>query len=315
MHAKPTDAGFPQRWDSAWIGKRIRMETGRLGYSGPGRPATRMPLPLPYRLLTWGLKATGLFARGYRNFLDIRVRQLRHELPGWPASLDGYRILQIADPHIDLDPGLLPALCGILPGLAAELVVFTGDFWEGSNSRYDQAVAGIEAVMTALPTPRDGFFGVPGNHDPLALCAALEAKGLQILLNETRTIGSDRAAFALGGVDDPYYFKMDDIDLAASQCAPGLPRILLCHSPQSAAAAEAAGFHLMLSGHTHGGQICLPGGYPLPRMPEVPRAFFAGKWRCGNLLGYTSTGAGACHVPVRYNCPPEVVLHQLHPSP
>ncbi|HSH08758.1 MAG TPA: metallophosphoesterase [Oceanipulchritudo sp.] len=315
MACKTTADAFPERWDASWIEQRIRKESGRIGYSGQGRPATVIPMPLHYRLLSWTLKTVGLFPRGYRNFLDIRVRKLRHEVPGWPASLDGYRILQIADPHIDLDPGLLSPLCGILNGLEAELVVFTGDFWEGSNASYGEALAGMRAIVESLPLPRDGFFGVPGNHDPAALCASLEALGIEILINEARTIGAGSAVFALAGVDDPYHFQMQDIQRAALQCPHGLARILLSHSPQVAEAATEAGFDLMFSGHTHGGQICLPGGRPLVSMPGIPRPLFAGSWRCGALRGYTSTGAGACHVPVRYNCPPEVVLHSLHPSP
>jgi uncharacterized protein len=72
-----------------------------------------------------------------------------------------------------------------------------------------------------------------------------------------------------------------------------------------------AGFDLMLSGHTHGGQICLPGGVPILLGADLPRAFGAGAWRHGGMAGYTSVGAGSSVVPVRFNNRPEITLHRL----
>jgi hypothetical protein len=72
-----------------------------------------------------------------------------------------------------------------------------------------------------------------------------------------------------------------------------------------------ARFDAMLCGHTHGGQICLPGGIPLILNANAPRALCNGPWRYGRLQGYTSVGAGACIVDVRLNCPPEITLHTL----
>jgi len=104
---------------------------------------------------------------------------------------------------------------------------------------------------------------------------------------------------------------LHDLAAAARACPAGLPRILLSHSPQVAPEAAAAGFHLMLSGHTHGGQVCLPGGRSLVAMETIPRPLFRGPWRVAGLPGYTTTGTGACHIPVRFNCPAEIVLHTL----
>ena len=67
----------------------------------------------------------------------------------------------------------------------------------------------------------------------------------------------------------------------------------------------------MLSGHTHGGQICLPGDIPILLEADLPRAFGAGAWRHANIAGYTSVGAGSSVVPVRFNNRPEITLHQL----
>ena len=87
--------------------------------------------------------------------------------------------------------------------------------------------------------------------------------------------------------------------------------ILLAHSPEIFRHAAYAGFDLMLSGHTHAGQICLPGGRPLMCNARCPRYVCAGAWRFEQLQGYTSAGSGVSVVDVRFNCPPEVTLHVL----
>ena len=87
--------------------------------------------------------------------------------------------------------------------------------------------------------------------------------------------------------------------------------ILLSHTPEIYRQAAHAGFDLLLSGHTHGGQICLPGGIPITLDSNLPHAFGAGAWKYGNMAGYTSVGAGLCIAPVRFNCPPEITLHRL----
>jgi len=70
----------------------------------------------------------------------------------------------------------------------------------------------------------------------------------------------------------------------------------------------------MLAGHTHGGQICLPGGTPL-LTAGGPRRFARGSWRYAEMIGYTSAGAGTCIVEARLNCPPEITLHRLCKEP
>ena len=76
-----------------------------------------------------------------------------------------------------------------------------------------------------------------------------------------------------------------------------------------------ADFDVLLSGHTHGGQICLPGGAPVTLSAVLPRSLGSGPWRHHGMIGYTSTGTGSSVVPVRFNCPPEITLHELRRSP
>jgi predicted MPP superfamily phosphohydrolase len=115
----------------------------------------------------------------------------------------------------------------------------------------------------------------------------------------------------LVGLDDCHYYGAADIDLATSDIPDGAFTIMLCHSPEFYKEAERAGFSLYLAGHTHGGQLCLPGGIAVAYCAAVPRKFIKGEWLYGRIKGYTSYGAGSSGVPARLFCPPEVALITL----
>ena len=95
----------------------------------------------------------------------------------------------------------------------------------------------------------------------------------------------------------------------------GETAILLSHTPEVYRQAANAGFAVLLAGHTHGGQLCLPGGMPITLDSNLPRRFGVGAWRFGALTGYTSVGAGSSLVAVRLNCRPEITLHRLERAP
>ncbi len=95
------------------------------------------------------------------------------------------------------------------------------------------------------------------------------------------------------------------------QIPDGVISILLSHTPEIYRQAAHADFDLLLSGHTHGGQICLPGAIPITLDATLPRRMGSGPWRYRRMVGYTSVGVGSCLVAVRLNCPPEITLHRL----
>src|SRR6202048_2512811 len=115
----------------------------------------------------------------------------------------------------------------------------------------------------------------------------------------------------LAGIDDAHHFRVDNIEKAALQIPHGEFSILLSHTPEIYRQAAHADFNLLLSGHTHGGQICLPGSIPIILDSVLPRRMGAGAWQYHNMSGYTSVGAGSSVVPVRLNCSPEITLHCL----
>jgi len=153
---------------------------------------------------------------------------------------------------------------------------------------------------------------VLGNHDTICMVPALEEMGIRMLLNERERIERGGASIHLAGIDDAHYYRMDNIEKAAD----GIPyrefSILLSHTPEIYRQAAHADFNVLLSGHTHGGQICLPGGIPITLNCVLPRSMGNGSFNHHGMIGDTSAGAGVSIVPARFNCPPEVTLHHLH---
>jgi predicted MPP superfamily phosphohydrolase len=139
----------------------------------------------------------------------------------------------------------------------------------------------------------------------------MESMGYKFLINEHFAIERNGHRLYLAGIDDAHFYHLDDCHRAAQDIPRHGCSILLSHTPEAYRQATHAGFDLMLCGHTHGGQICLPGGIPVLTEAESPRELARGAWRYRDLIGYTSVGAGTCLVDVRLNCRPEVTLHRL----
>jgi predicted MPP superfamily phosphohydrolase len=132
-----------------------------------------------------------------------------------------------------------------------------------------------------------------------------------MLMNERDCIKRGHDGIWLAGVDDPHHYRMDDIAKSVAGIPAGETAILLSHSADNHVEAAAAGVDLFLCGHTHGGQICLPGGFPLVTSTRLSRRFAAGAWQYGGMAGYTSRGIGTSAIDARFNCAPEATLHTL----
>jgi len=290
------------------VRQRLERERALLRRKG-GRHPFSFTSSSAFRLLTGiGLRATGLSGRAYREFLDIRIIENTVALPSLPRAFDGFRLLQVSDLHSDIDPALIDRLLEILPRARFDRCVVTGDYHDITGTPWEKSVA-----LTLRLVPRLGPLplAILGNHDLLAKVVPLEAGGLRMLLNESVAIERDGARIWICGVDDAHTFRTHDLRAASAGIPADECRILLSHSPETWREAAPLGYALHLSGHTHGGQICLPGGFPIIRKAPVPRPLLAGPWREGAMLGYTSRGTGSCSVPARLNCPPEITIHIL----
>jgi uncharacterized protein len=255
-----------------------------------------------------GLKVSLLQRRGYRNFLNFQVVHNQVTLPRLPKAFDGLRILQLSDLHIDLDPGLVPALLSAVANLEYDLCVITGDFRNLCFGPHEATARLTRELHAVIGVP---VLAVLGNHDPVELAVDLEAGGLRFLLNENLVLERDGEFLYVLGVDDTYYYCTDDLEQAMQGVDPAGCKLLLSHAPVRVAEAAEAGIDWQVGGHTHGGQICLPGAIPVIVHGNIPRQCLVGAWQWGAMKGYTSRGTGACGVPVRFNCPPEITLHTL----
>jgi len=251
----------------------------------------------------------GLHRRGQRNAANLQVKY--HEVVSrrLPAAFDGFTLLHLSDLHLDLNPALTHTLIRRLGGLDYDLCVITGDFRARSLGPHRNALAEMERVAAHLRKP---VYSVLGNHDYIEMVPELEKMGVHVLLNESNAIRLDGSAIYVAGIDDPHFYELHNLQKAAEGIPGEAFSVLLSHSPRVYKWAALERFDLMLCGHTHGGQVCLPGGRALLYQGRCPRRMGAGAWRFGHLQGYTSVGSGAAVVDVRYNCPPEITLHRLH---
>ncbi len=261
-----------------------------------------------HAVIRWSLRLAGLHGRGRRNALDIRVREHEVAIANLPAAFDGYRVLQLSDLHVDLTPEFVPALIEAVRGVDYDLCVLTGDYRARTYGPFADTLDGLRRLRTQL---NGEVYSVLGNHDTIRLVPGMEAMGYRVLLNESVRLARGGEAIYLAGIDDAHYYRMENFHRATHDIPAGAVSILLSHTPEAYRHAAHADFSLMLCGHTHGGQICLPGGLPVLTDADSPREFARGAWRYHGMAGYTSAGAGSCIVDVRLNCPAEITVHRL----
>ena len=258
--------------------------------------------------LRLGLRLTGLYRRGQRNAEDVQVRRNPIRFATLPPAFDGFTVLHITDLHVEMNRGAMDRVLELLPDLDYDVCVLTGDFRAKTFGPFDRTLEGMERLCAHLKAPA---YGVLGNHDTIRMVPGMEAMGIRMLLNESVAIARGNQRIHLAGIDDAHYFRVDNIQKTAEPIPHDEFSILLSHTPEIYRQAAHAGFKLLLGGHTHGGQICLPGAIPITLDSVLPRRMGAGAWRYHDMIGYTSVGVGSCIVPVRLNCLPEIVLHRL----
>jgi predicted MPP superfamily phosphohydrolase len=259
-------------------------------------------------LLHAALTLAGLRGRGRGNTLRIELRHNDVLLTGLPAAFEGYTLLHLSDLHLDLSERHLSHLVERVQGLACDVCVLTGDYRFATSGPWEPAVAALGRLRAHLPGQ---VYAVLGNHDSIRMVPRMEALGIRVLMNESVRLERGDAAIHLAGIDDAHYYRAHNLHKAADAIPRGGCVILLSHTPEPYRHAAHCGFGLMLCGHTHGGQICLPGGVPVLTDSDAPRAFARGPWHYGVITGYTSAGCGSSIIDARFNCPPEVTLHRL----
>lgn len=254
-------------------------------------------------------RLTGLERRGLRNARAVGLTPVEFTFPHLPPAFDGYTVLHLSDLHVGTVPGLLEALPALLGRITADLVVITGDFQTKGEPAAPDA-ARLLAPVVAVLHPADGILAVLGNHDSADLVDALAPLNVRVLINEAVTLTRRGEHIHIIGTDDVFAFHSPAAQAALALRQDGF-RMVLGHTVDLVTPAEQQGYALYLSGHTHGGQVCLPGGRPIFTALDRHRTLAKGAWRHGRLQGYTSSGTGSGIPPLRFHSRPEAAVITL----
>jgi len=270
-----------------------------------------------YSALAVPLLALGATVVGFVNARRVaRVKRVDVPIEGLPEALHGYSIAQISDIHVGptIKRPYLNAIVNRVNALDADAIAVTGDLVDGSVQRL-----GLHTQPLARLSAPDGAFFVTGNHEYYSgaeeWIVELRRLGLTVLLNQHVVRRRGDAALMIAGVADYSAHHFNPANRSDPQAAAaGAPldlavKILLAHQPRSATAAEAAGFDLQLSGHTHGGQF-----FPWNLFVPLQQPFVAGLHRVRRLWVYTSRGTGYWGPPKRFGAPSEITLVRLVPA-
>jgi len=258
--------------------------------------------------LKFGLQIAGLYPRGLRNAISPVVRELRFSFTDLPPAFDGFQILQLADLHIDRMDGLTEALLPVIDGLRPDVCVLTGDYRFEDEGPCDEVYTRMRPIVSTV-SAKYGIFGILGNHDDdHNMPSALGARGVQVLKDARTTIQVKGFALDLIGIR---FWTRRTSDIAPLLRGASGTVILLAHDPRRFFEAAQLKIPLVLSGHTHGGQVVLPGigAVAAQKFPVV-----AGIGRRDRTTMFVSRGVGTVYVPVRVNCPPEVAVLTLVPQ-
>ena len=163
-----------------------------------------------------------------------------------------------SDLHIDMNDRAMRNLEELLPNLEYDLCVMTGDYRGPTFGPFDAALEGMRRLRSRLRTP---LYAVLGNHDTICMVPDFEDIGVRMLLNECEAISRGKHRIFLAGINDAHYFRVDNIEKAAASIPHESFSILLSHTPEIYRQAAHAGFDLLLSGHTHGGQSACPAAF------------------------------------------------------
>jgi predicted MPP superfamily phosphohydrolase len=244
----------------------------------------------------------------------LRCEQVAVPIAGLPRGLDGLRIGFLTDIHYDLGRPLTMLARGVdlLNAAAPDLILLGGDYVVDRTAGF----AACAELLGHLHAPL-GVYGILGNHDYHEngdlIAAQLAAAGPIVLRNEAlRLTAPGSAPFWVIGLDDALRGQAD-LSLALAGVPADEFRLFLAHEPDVADHLGGQRVGLQLSGHSHGGQVVLPGFGP-PLLPTLGRRYLRGLCQTPTHPVYTSRGLGAVPPYVRFNCPPEVTVLTLTPG-
>ena len=259
-----------------------------------------------------GLTAAEIYRARYVYPYRPVLERVSLPLPAEHAALDGIRIGFVTDTHVgpfvtidDLDRAL-----ALFDGEEPDLILLGGDY-VSESPRYSRDTA--EALAAVVGRARLGGYSVLGNHDLSVSKTRIQEElgrvGIPVLRNGAAEVRYNGASLYIGGIDETLLGD-DQPGETFQQIPDGAAAIALWHEPEFAELAAAQGAFLQLSGHTHGGQVRLPGIGPVG-LPAHGKRYVMGTNVADGMTIYTSRGVGVYRPPARYNCPPEMTLITL----
>lgn len=251
----------------------------------------------------------------------VRLTRVRMLCPRLPPKFDGFTLLQISDAHLEVFGRRERKVLKIAQKLTPDVVAITGDIAFGREA------AKVMATIVQAAAASEGTYAVSGNADVrwpkswAEVQEVLRAEGVEFLLNRHVILRRGEAQIILAGVEDPHT-GLDDLPKALEGAPPNTFIFLLAHSPCLTIGAVEMGVDVMISGHTHGGQLRLPFVGPLLTRSGHGKELSSGYYPTsrlasflevdpGNLQVFVSRGIGSSFVPLRLLCPPEVTLIEL----
>jgi len=242
----------------------------------------------------------------------LSVTNQRIELRDLPDAFESLRIAQLSDIHHSetYSEEQIQRAIDQTNDLSPDMVVLTGDYITATR-RYVPTVTKMLGALRAV----HGTFAILGNHDFWVdaewITRSLQKTGIEVLRNASTTITSKSDAIKLAGVDD-LWMRQSDLKRAMKGTRSNETRILLSHNPEILPEAVDRKVDLVLSGHTHGGQVALP----VIGAPHM-NSYYNGKTIAGHAIEggtqiYVNRGLGTVFAPVRLHCPPEITVFELH---
>jgi uncharacterized protein len=246
------------------------------------------------------------------------VESVPVRLPHLSDAFKGFRIAQLSDIHFGpyIGADVVQSAVTTIRSLQPDLILLTGDFVSHPLHKKH----GIEGARNAEPCAEilsqlssTLMLAVLGNHDhwnnAQIVMSALRRNGIEVLRNQSVSVERKGDRLWIAGVDD-VLARSNDLGKTLRGVPDTDPVILLAHEPDYADYAANFPVHLQLSGHSHGGQVRIP-GIGAPILPEMGTRYPMGLARVGDLQVYTNRGLGVITPPVRFNCPAEITLITL----
>jgi predicted MPP superfamily phosphohydrolase len=272
--------------------------------------ARGVPVRLPVSAYMWTYLA-GLVVCAYGVLVRrrwFRVREREVTIPGLDPKLDGLRIAQLSDLHVGtLTPkGWALRWARAANARAPHVAVVTGDLVTSGTRFHEDIAEAVGALRAEL-----GVYVSMGNHDYFGegepLVSLLRARGVSVLRNEGRVLERDGARFWLAAIDD-VWTRRDDVAAAMRGRPEGVSTVMLAHDPVRFDAAADAGADLVLSGHTHGGQIAVPFLYRRLSLASIAHKYNVGIYKRGRSTLHVHPGLGTTGPPMRLGVAPEVTI-------